>query len=224
MRVLICRICYGSWERCEIGDFIAEVYGGFRPPVTAVHLGRIDWQPTDCARNRAVVTMRQDEADVLFMIDADMVPNPGFWGAALAVLAEHPAAIVASPYCGQRQHGSFEHGHRVHVLTGCTNGKYERIGPGRAARRSGVEEVLAVGTGLVAVGKTAFDLVAPPWFDFRYTTPEHVTIARSEDFGFCVRLREAGGRVFCDWDHWSGHAKESIIGKPDPDEPDVAED
>ena len=77
----------------------------------------------------------------------------------------------------------------------------------------------AIGTGLIAFNMACFDVVEKsnllPWFDYDYSDPPYNTdVSQTEDYHFLHNLINAGGRVFCDWESWSEHAKVELVGKP----------
>lgn len=222
MRVVVFRICRGSWERVEVGTWLANLYTRPHPRVRELMHATIDQEPTPAARNHAVEVARSAKADVLVMVDDDMVPAEGFFDSAIDHLRDHPGAVViGSPYCGARAGGC-----AVQVMQRPVSALVakpgeqselfmERVEREDAAKRKGIELVHAVGTGLLACNMAAFDALAEPYFDYEYTTPSRSNVALTEDFYFTRDLSTAGGRVYVDWDHWSSHAKVEIVGKPE---------
>lgn len=210
MTVLIVRIARGSWERCEVGSWLAGVTAHAVGAGLDIRIGTIDQEPTTTARNKAVRVAREIGAGVLVMVDDDMLPAEGFFPRALDFLAKHPGpVVVGSPYCGARSAGC-----PVQVMLPAGDG-LARVHRDYAAGRTGFEPVGAVGTGLIACNLLAFAAVEPPFFDYAYTSPAREEVAETEDFHFCRKLTAAGGRVWVDWDSWSGHCKAEVIGKPE---------
>lgn len=204
--VLILRIARGKWERAEVGTWLADCYCQVQSGLKLGRLlhGIIDGEPTSAARNSAVFSARRAEVDVLVMVDADMDPAPGFFRRAVEFLADHRGAVViGSPYCGAPPECN------VQATIGGA-----RIGRTEAAAMQGIRLVGCIGTGLIACNLAAFDAMEGPCFDYSYATPGREQVSETEDFQFTRRLTAAGGRVYADFDSWSGHAKESIIGKP----------
>lgn len=207
--VLIARIARGKWERSEVGTWLAQCYCDAL--TGRVKIGRlihelVDAEPTSVARNAAVRVARRESFDVLFMVDADMVPAGGFFMHALRFLKDATGAvIIGSPYCGVPPACD------VQVMK---PGTFERYTRDEAKALTGNTAVGAIGTGLLAFNVAAFDKLSPPYFDYEYPDERRETVSRTEDVSFTRRLTEAGGRVFAAWDEWSGHAKEAIVGKP----------
>ena len=210
LNVLILRVCRGQWERCEVGTWLVDSFcqaGTLQVKMGQLLHGVIDGEPTSAARNAAVLAARQAGAGALIMVDADMAPAPGFFAHAVKFLTRHTGAVViGSPYCGAPPG-------RLVQVTGRED--FERVPRSEAARKAGDELVGCIGTGLLACRLEAFEAVEAPWFDYGYEDEYHAKVDRTEDFFFTRRLTEAGGRVYAAFDHWSGHAKESVIGKPD---------
>jgi hypothetical protein len=206
VRVLLVRICRGSWERVEVGRFLAHAccVAALDRHIDVL-VQDVDQEPTSCARNAAVALARQIGAGILLMVDADMLPSLTFFQHAINFLLAHRGAVViGSPYCGAPP------GRLVQVL----GQGAARVSRSEAARATGTQLVYCVGTGLFAANMAAFDLLPPPQFDYEYEGPER-TLATTEDFAFCRRFSDAGGRVYCAWGHWSSHAKVEIVGKPE---------
>lgn len=219
MNILIARICRGSWERCEVGDFLVSSF------VYAAHngvnmlLGNVDQEPTTAARNNAVSQALAAGIDILIMVDDDMVPAPRFFEQAVQFwnggktgrggLNMRPfnkdRCVLGSPYCGSPP------GRLVQVL----DSDLQRMTRQFAMNRSGIGQVRCVGTGLIAIDLRCLSLIEPPYFDYDYTDAVRTNVKWTEDFYFCNRIHEAGGKVWCAWDQWSGHAKTEVVGKPE---------
>ena len=222
MRVAIVRIARGLWERCEIGTWLVACYADpIVPADLSFGLDLLDVEPTPLARNKAVVRARQagfGANDVLIMIDNDMVPpepttaiGDNFYNRAVRFLTDHPGPhVFASPYRGAAPKRS------VQVI----DVQGTRYTPERAAACRHIDQVAGIGTGLFACNMAAFDAIEKaghlPWFEYAYVDPPcNADMASTEDIVFCDKLNRAGGRIFCDWESWSGHAKIEIVGKPE---------
>lgn len=209
--ILLARIARGRSERCEVGTWLAECYclamTGHVRTGQLLHCV-VDGEPATCARNTAALYARQFGVEILVMVDNDMLPSSTFFRRAVEFFRDHKGSVVyASPYCGAPPAEDVQ----VFGL-----GDFARVSREDAAERKGVELVGAVGTGLVAIRMEAFDTVGEPFFAYEYDGPGEYRLASTEDFTFCRRLTELGGRVYCDWDSWSGHAKTCIVGRPEP--------
>lgn len=213
MKVALTRIDYRRWERGEIGNWLmaAAILPLQDPELSDVKWmpGMIDYHDVAVCRNRAQLSAKQGNCDVLVMADQDMLPNRQFLAVALKTIrSANLAAVVGSPACGRRPE------RHVNVSV-----KHERLGAVRvsrtlAATKRGVEKVYCMGAGVIAIGMRAFDMVRPPYFMHLYNE-DHTLITTTEDMYFTGRLTDAGGDVLCAWDCWSGHAKEEEIGKPE---------
>lgn len=208
LNVLLMHIAHGRNERCEVGTWLVDCYVQMLRGLP-VNLGNglVDGFPTSTARNSAVLEAQAAGADVLVQVDDDMLPSLSFFAHAVEFLSHHPGAVcIGSPYCGAAP------AHNVQVM----RRDFSRFGRDEAAAKTGDELVGAIGTGLLACRLECFERVEPPWFEYEYADRYHATLIRTEDIHFTRRLTEAGGRVYCAWDHWSSHAKVEIVGKPEP--------
>jgi hypothetical protein len=215
-RVLIARICRGHWERCELGSWLAHAFlaAARDPRVTYINDVVVDKCPTDAAHNEAVLLAQKLAIDVLFTVDHDNVPDPAFFTFGVDYLLRHPAAVVASPYCGARpcQPGYPDREVQVVVKDAAAPEGRRRVTRAEAATLSGVRPAYGVGT-VLAIGMKVFDLITPPWHFYRYFDELH-TQAGTEDFAFSEKVVDAGGEVVVNWDVWTGHAKQEVIGRP----------
>jgi hypothetical protein len=212
-RVLIESICYGSYQRCEITPWVVEAYTSYDPRQVQVTYGKIDQLYVESARNRACSVAL--DFDALVQIDTDMIPAPGFFQRAVDFLRKHPGSVaIGSPYCGSPAVGC-----GVHVMRTPDGGStLVPVTRAEAARATGIELVGAVGTGLFAMNTAALRALSPPYFVTEFTDSRNEIVSCSEDFAFCRKLTRAGGRVYVDWNSWSGHDKRVVVGKPEPSE------
>lgn len=216
-KVAITRISRGSMERVEIGTWLVQCYSDpVVDPGTVLHsLDIIDAEPTSAARGKAVMRLREQgygPSDVLIMIDNDMVPPDDFYNRAVRFLHDYPGPnVFACPYRGAAPKRDVQ----VMTLDGT-----RRFDPGEAAARRNIEQVGSMGSGLIACNMAVFDLIERkgllPWFEYTFKDPPFNTdVACTEDIAFCNKLNKAGGRIYCDWESWAGHAKTEIVGKPE---------
>ena len=210
--VLLMRMVRGLWERAEVGTWLVECYCQVlqrKVPVQRLEHGTMDCFPHHAARNSTAKVMLAESFGILFMVDHDMVPSPSFFRRAVGFLSEHNGPILlGSPY----RTGAPNRWVEVCIEE---DGLASRVSCKEAAQLRGIKEVAGVGTGLVAINRAAFELVEPPYFDFEFTDASKEVIAWGEDHHFCRKLIAAGGKVMCDWESWSGHAKIEVVEKPD---------
>lgn len=218
-RVMVARLAVSGWHRAEVADFClyASQHAHDNPLIGGIVHSKFGQTPAPVARNAAVAEAQRENIDVLVMIDDDMVVPGAFFGRACSFLFSHhgPAAIGVPYVCGGQNQ-------RVQVFEWTTqaNGAREHgfrsshIPREDAARRTGIEQVLNIGTGCVAYNLSAFAKIAPPHFDYRYTDQTHSVLAETEDFYCHRKLYAAHVPVFVDWDSWAGHVKESKLSKP----------
>ncbi len=198
------RFSVTTWifECCNVQDPTAVIHG----------INVVSSEPTPTGRNTAVKQARDHGftgRDILVQVDDDMLPAVGWYARMLRFLAEHPGPVAfGSPYCGSFPLRQVN----VKSLDGV---RYSRE---QYAKHRNIEQIAAIGTGLFAANMEAFDAVEQagllPWFDYEYEDAHHTKVSCTEDFFFCHRLNKAGGKVFCDWESWSGHDKREVIGKP----------
>lgn len=218
--VLVCRLTYSGIERKEIGDWLVLVAGHQDERIDRTLHAAVDRCPTTAARNLCVKLARRQGADVLVMVDADMAPSADFYPRAVDFLlrraAEGKPSVVASPYvCAPPDEGvqviryaSRETGHPA------IDDKLTHVPREEAAQKTGVEQVAAVGTGLIAFDVRVFDRVTEPYFRYQYEDEAETAVSCTEDVYLTRDLTNAGVGVFVDWDSWSGHAKTKVCGKP----------
>ncbi len=203
------------YVRFSVTSWTFECYAVTNPAYLIYGVNVISAEPTSCARNSAVKQAREHGLsgnDILVQVDDDMVPAAGWYARMLQVFTELSGPMaVGSPYCG----GAPSRDVNVKRLDGLRYSREE------AAACRKVEQVACIGTGLLAANMEAFDVIEKanlvPWFDYEYTDKYHARPSCTEDFFFCKRLNQAGGRVFCDWESWSGHDKREVSGKPGAD-------
>lgn len=211
MKVQIVRMAYRRWERSEIGNWLAKTA---ILPMTNVDLstarfniGMIDHNDIVTVRNIAVMNAKQYNVDVLVMCDDDMAPSMQFLPAALKHLAINPASVIGSPACSARPE-------RLVNVSVKHEGKLFKVSRASAAKKTGIEKVHCMGTGLIAIGMKSLEMLKPPYFD-RVYNEDKTAILVTEDMYFTGNLTDAGGDTFVDWDHWAGHCKEEVLGKPE---------
>lgn len=132
---------------------------------------------------------------------------------------QFPSATIAAPYCGPPP---VEH---VYVFrwaekegqTADPNFKLEMIDRDDAARRTGIEEVAALPTGLILYDTRVFAQLPAPWFDYEWADEPFRTIKASTEDVFQTRNASLMGLPqYCTWDCWAGHIKTKVVCKPQP--------
>ncbi len=221
IRLHIVRLAYGMWERADISSWLVNLVIASQdwPNIEIVGEAITNQLDVPSARNMASYEMEQKGCNALLMVDYDMVPSVDFVRAAANHLEEFPASIIGAAY----RSGWPERTPQARRI-GQGNEEWEFVSNAEAAVLTGIEEMAVVGTGLAMVGQAAFDLL--PWsegrrFEYAYQAEPPFAVIGTEDFVFCRKLRQKGGRVFVSWDHWCGHDKRELIGKPSPQTKDV---
>lgn len=201
-RVLTCFFPYGGTgdspkEHPAIRDWFAKTVRWLdKSPLVYDHLWKdFSDTPITMTRNAAVMFARKVQADILVMVDSDMVPDmyltpkygtgsPHAAGAkpfievAIDSIHQHYDAgpiAVGAPYCGPPPYEN------VYVFDWEINGdsassyaKLRQLARNEAAIRSGVGRVAALPTGLIAFDMRAFKFVEPKpgdegFFYYRYS-------------------------------------------------------
>jgi hypothetical protein len=215
-KVLISFISRGMSLRGPAAIWLVEAFNDqVDPSAQVVGIDLCSAEPTSRARNMAVKRARKEVSltarDILIMVDDDIHPSMGWYNRATRFLEDYPGpTCFASPYRGAPPERRVE----VQHIDG------HRFTQEEAANKKDIEQVAAIGTGLIAFNMACFDQVEKanllPWFEYDYSDPPYNTdVSQTEDYHFLHNLILAGGRVFCDWESWSGHAKVEIVGKPE---------
>lgn len=192
--------------------------------------------PIPMCRNDAVLTARQQGADVLVMLDCDMRPDCEFGVDPLAkpflptafdFLYNHwetGPVVLAAPYCGASPHNNvfvFHWDSKRNPREDILDIRLEQYTREQAIRLGGIQPVAAIGTGLMMFDMRIFDLVKPPWFYYTYNGMETKKLA-TEDCTFTRDVSMLGHLglgyepLLCLWDSWAGHWKPELVRKPAP--------
>lgn len=136
----------------------------------------------DEGRNTAVRQLKETEADYILFLDDDMLIPHDLVQRLVAASRTHKADVVGCMYTSRTIPP------RLIVLD--IEGEHFPLDHAKLLHMQGmVIDVGAVGCGATLVRAETFEKV--PYFTF--------ADGESEDFGFCRRVREAGGRVMCDF-------------------------
>ena len=214
-KVLIAVISRGLNIRGPAAIWLVQAFNDqVDPSAQVVGVDLCSAEPTSRARNMAVKRAREitnlQANDILIMLDDDIHPALDWYNRATRFLSDYPGpTCFASPYRGAPPERKVE----VQHIDG------HRFTQEEAANRHNIEQVAAIGTGLIAFNMACFDVVEKsnllPWFDYDYSDPPYNTdVSQTEDYHFLHNLINAGGRVFCDWESWSEHVKVELVGKP----------
>jgi hypothetical protein len=212
--IAVCRFAYDGWERVEILRFILECVEHTKND-KVYHIPMIGMFPTSCARNKAVELARERDCDYLYMIDDDTVPADGFFQLTYNYLKDNPPCVIGAPYLtsgAENKVTAFEFQHKNE-----TTGQWhvENINRYDAIQRSGIQKVANIGTGCVAYNMKVFDAqgVKKPYYNYGYSV-DGTSCIESEDTSAHRQMYFAGIPIFCTWDHWALHSKETLLSKP----------
>lgn len=206
--ISIARIARGKRERTEVGSWLIEVFTTIDIRLNMIYNVVSDYIPTYVSRNHVVEKAKEQKASILYMIDDDMLPAKGFFKKSLDFLLRNPCAMCTSPYMGAPPKEEM----MIYKLNNNKNKllPYEKE---EAFNLTGITEVAATGTGLVAINMEIFDKLKKPYFSYEYTDDSLVELTSTEDIVFCKKLLTEKIPIYCFWDYFSGHAKGKIVGK-----------
>jgi hypothetical protein len=197
---------------------------------------RLSDTPITMSRNRCVKQALQHGVDYILMIDSDMSPDceagaPPFWQTAWEFMMdrrraerEHPdralePATIAAPYCGPPPNEQVYIFRWLTHQTGAPDPDFalKMVDRDDATRRTGIEEVAALPTGLILYDTRVFRKLPPPWFDYEWQDEPYRTEKASTEDVFQTRNASIMGLPqFVTWDCWAGHVKLKTVTKPAP--------
>lgn len=161
-----------------------------------------------------------------FMMDRRELEQFAFWSDASTSeddlangkIAGYPPATVAAPYGGPPPTESCYVFRWEERSTGDVdpNFKLAMIDRDDAARRTGIEEVAALPTGLILYDMRVFKKLPPPWFRYEWADVEETEKASTEDVYQTRNASLMGMPQFCAWDCWAAHIKTKYVVKPKP--------
>lgn len=76
--------------------------------------------------------------------------------------------------------------------------------------KTGLQQVVGMGTGYMMVKRKVFEKVPQPWFEMVWADKEHTAFA-GEDISFCKKVSDQGFTMWCDTDCLATHSKEILI-------------
>lgn len=171
-------------------------------------------------RNLLVKSAIEDGVDFLLMIDPDMAPDMyvdhcsgalSFIESSLQHLVENPFGIIGAPAVGEPPDM------KVNVFVNGPDGVGRRMTHAELLERvqdPRIEDVVAMGTGLMLIHMPIFCHLQQPYFQDEYTDNTFTELKKSQDIVFTERAHMAGIPVWCNYYSFSGHVKSSILGCP----------
>ena len=133
-------------------------------------------------------------------------------------IAKYPAATIAAPYCGPPPHECVYVFRWESLSTGDAEPSFRLTMFDRddAARKTGIEEVAALPTGLILYDTRVFRRLPVPWFDYEWKDSYRSEKASTEDVYQTRNASIMGFPQYVAWDCWAGHVKQKIVTKPQP--------
>ena len=252
-RVGLVVFSYGGMVRDDLLLWFADVYGRLLADdrVHSIAKWKVNETPTDMARNKAVQEAKEFKVDYLLMLDNDMMndlylvapahqysaysPPPAnqvveFWKSSwnfiLERRRERALAAVAAPYCGPPPNELVYVNEFKNLESHPVDPQFHlgTIGREDASRRRGFEKVASTPTGCLLIDMRCFDLIQPPYFHYEYEDATCSKKISTEDTVCTRNLVMAGAEMWVNWEAWSGHWKEKLVGKPSPITPDEVAD
>lgn len=244
--ILICTFSYGGnggmkSEHPDVRDWLLTTIPEMKedPRIGKVNLVDMADTPITMTRNRAVRFARENNYDLLLMLDSDMAPDlllgedpdaKPFWSSSLDYMIEYGKPLaIAAPYCGPPPIEN------IYVFRWRNNQsdtpdeidlRLDQFTREEAFSRGGIEHVAALPTGLFLCDVRVFDLTAPKekgdsgWFYYEYEDIYESEKCSTEDVTATRDLSLKGERdwgynpVCINWDAWAGHWKPKVVGKP----------
>lgn len=174
-------------------------------------------------RNMIVEAAINGGADFLLMVDPDMEPDYlsvrgengafDFWRSSFGFMLQNPGCVIGAPALSG--HPSYE----PNVWRLSPEGIPVKVTPREAARQKPcIEEVFAIGSGLMLIDLSIFSRLPQPWFDDIYEDKKKTKLKISQDFYFCRSCGRAEIPVLCNWAAWSRHWKYQPVERPELDE------
>jgi predicted O-methyltransferase YrrM len=212
-------------------------------------IGKVVWHtandtPITMVRNDFVELAREQDCQVLVMVDSDMSPDlylgvdpnaKPFWKSSFELLWDHyekGPVVIGAPYCGPPPHPTKGGQENIYVFLWAsmeaptfggrlfatpTLNQYSRA---HANMMSGIQTCAALPTGLIAYDMRCFDHIEYPYFEYEYTDKKNRRKASTEDvyntrnISLAIQLKLGYSACFCNWDAWAGHHKPKCVGRP----------
>lgn len=176
-------IVHASFAHCLAALCMYSTARGFNLGISSVEGGEMDVVRT--LQIRTAKTQAAHASHIL-MLDTDMMFPPN----ALQRLLAHGKEIVGTTYCQRRSPRGYVH-------------ESLRDGIIRTHLGGGLDEIQSTGFGCILMKMHIFNRIPRPWFAPIYkgvVDDRGEDVRRSEDRSFCDRAREAGFKVWCDFD------------------------
>jgi|LULM01.1.fsa_nt_gb hypothetical protein len=244
--VLICTFSYGGnggmkSEHPDVRDWMLKNIPEIKSDERIDRVDVVDMAdtPITMMRNRAVLSARRGDYDLLLMIDSDMAPDlylgkdPGaksFWDSSFEfIVKQDKPLVVAAPYCGPPPRENiyvFRWRNMESDSPDDTDLNLDQYSREEAFERAGIEEVAALPTGLILCDVRVFELTEPkeqgddPWFYYEWADIYRSEKCSTEDVTATRDISLRGVQewgynpVFVNWDSWAGHWKPKVVGKP----------
>lgn len=192
--------------------------------------------PVTMVRNQAVQEARKLGADLLIMLDSDMVPDvhlhdgvdptaTPFLDVAIDAIYRHwdkGPLVIGAPYGGPPPHEN------IYVFDWESKNNFGEEAPfelrqytrNESLKMAGLHECAALPTGLILFDMRIFDIVAPPYFFYEMAEPYHDKKDSTEDVCSTRNMsiacidRHGYNPLLCAWSSWAGHRKNWVVGKP----------
>ena len=159
----------------------------------------------DHARNLAVKQFMKGKKKYFLFIDDDTIPEVKD----IQKLMKHNKAVIGGLYNLLIT--------RIDGTLGTKPSAYTLIpnhtsldGSVAVIPKTGLQEVIGMGTGYMMIHRNVFMTMPQPWFEFTWVDKEH-TAFEGEDLGFCRKASELGFKLWCDTDCQAAHSKEFLI-------------
>lgn len=176
------------------GDKIEFVY-------PEIYVGRIFH---DCARNAYVEQFLASGCDILWFLDADIVPSERFLE--LITLHGDKWKLAGAPYPVWMTQEGFDGPQLTYTVYKAFDKDGTKALAPAAIPDSGQEFVDGVATGCILIRREVIEKLTKPYFEFKYN-PETREMTEGEDLGFCRRVNELGYQFYIDYSMLCHHFK-----------------
>lgn len=175
------------------GDQIEFIY-------PEIYVGRIFH---DCARNAYVEQFLASDADVLWFLDADILPPERL----LELITVHwdKWKCAGAPYPVWMSQPGYEGPQVVFTVYRKQEGDEDNLYP-KEIPYTGTGFVEGVATGCIFIKREVLEKMQKPYFEFKYN-PETREMTQGEDLGFCLKTLKLGYTFFIDYTMLCGHFK-----------------
>lgn len=208
--------------------------GAFKDRIGRISLWDKADTPITMTRNLAVAVAKQQNVDVLVMVDSDIHPDVHlgldpdavpFFDTAFNAIYEHwdqGPIVIGAPYGGCPPHEN------MFVFDWTATGNIGEESPFKmrqyerqeAQQMSGIQECAALPTGLIMYDVRCFDLMGKPYFyyDWKDASQSEKSstedVANTRDISLAGLMKHGYNPVRCAWSCWAGHKKVWTVGKP----------